>query len=358
MQAAVARLAPDAPPEALELDVLRDAAGAPTGLRLAWLAPPVAPGERAIVPVAVGGADVARDVRRFETRDTETGREWWHSGRPVLGFEHGYDAARHADTFRTFHHLAGLHGEGWLTKGPGGKYPHQRGVFVGFDRILVGNQRHDLWTIDEVRRPRQLHDSFTDEHLGIWRARHTSRGRWLGNGGVLIADEARTVELWRPSHGLVCFDHEVALTPRVTTSFLGNPAHAGVHVRLAERWFTATQQGRLVLPADATDHPYDGDSWTARWCAFRFSADERVYALVQLAHPANPPGAPPVFNGRGYGRFGAFSEHRAARGEALVLRHRFVLVEAPGEEAALRARAEALAGAYAQPPQLAVRRLR
>ena len=168
----------------------------------------------------------------------------------------------------------------------------------------------------------------------------------------------RTCEVWRPAHGLLCLDHQVALTPRVTTSLLGNPAHAGVHVRLDERWFSANRQGRLVLPEDAVDHPYDGDSWTARWCAFRFDAGERTYALVQLAHPANPPGTPPVFNGRGYGRFGAFSEHRAERGEALILRHRFVLLEGPGDDAALTARSEALASAYAAPPRVTVRRLR
>ncbi|MEZ6015898.1 MAG: DUF6807 family protein [Planctomycetota bacterium] len=361
---AIARLAADSPPEALQVEVERDATGAPTGLVLAWVAAPVPAGSAASVRAALVGAEtqVGAPAPEFTLHTIEGGREWRFEGVPVLGFMFGYDAARHADTFKTFHHLAGLHGEGWLTKGAGGSYPHQRGVFVGWDRILVGNQRHDLWTIDEALRPRQEHDTFDldAERRGPWRARHVSRERWLGNGGVKVADERRTGDVWRPTRGALVFDVESALSPRVTTTFAGNPAHAGVHVRLAEEHFQAGRQASFLLPADAEDHPYDGDSWTARWCAARFRAGDQRYVLAQLAHPTNTaPDAPlPVFNARGYGRFGAFTEHRVERAATLTLRHRFVLLDEAavpgGVDVAL---IEALWRAWVTPPSVTVRRL-
>lgn len=398
---AFTRFTPGGPREPLQVDIERTEDGAPRALRLAWVAAPIAADAVVTLAVALGGADVDDDGGpRFSVHAGSSGAHAEgenadladagatdpaaaadptravvvrYGDAPCAAFVHGYDPARHADTFRTFHHLAGLHGEGWITKGAGGAYPHQRGLFVGWDRVLVGNQRHDLWTIDEALRPRQVHDSFDERaaRLGPWRARHASLGRWLGNGGVKLCDERRTLEVWRPTAGALFVDHETSLTPRVTTTLSGNPAHAGVHVRLAEELFGAGAQASYLWPADASPHPYDGDTRTARWCAARFRVGARAYTLAQLVHPDNAAAAlqPPAFNSRGYGRFGAFTEHRVERGATLVLRHRLVLFESPQAgangaaatgPAALgpEAQIEALWRAWSEPPPVTVRRLK
>ena len=51
---------------------------------------------------------------------------------------------RRAETYKPFHHVY-VAGNRQLTKGPGGLFPHHRGIFFGFNRISYGDKTADVW---------------------------------------------------------------------------------------------------------------------------------------------------------------------------------------------------------------------
>ena len=87
---------------------------------------------------------------RFGFRDV-TGKynELAFGKRPVLRYM--YEAIdrtspeRIGETYKVFHHVYDPAGTRFLTKGPGGLFPHHRGLFFGFNRISYGDQQADIW---------------------------------------------------------------------------------------------------------------------------------------------------------------------------------------------------------------------
>src|SRR5687768_13748326 len=69
-------------------------------------------------------------VFRFEARDGY--RDLLLGERPVYRHMNKFDPADFENTYKPFYHVYDFHGDGFITKGAGGKYPHHRGLFLGF----------------------------------------------------------------------------------------------------------------------------------------------------------------------------------------------------------------------------------
>ena len=71
-----------------------------------------------------------------------------YNGKKVIRAMHlPYDTANVHDTYKVFHHVFRSDGERLLTKGPGGKFTHHRGIFYGYARISYDGRKGtvDSW---------------------------------------------------------------------------------------------------------------------------------------------------------------------------------------------------------------------
>jgi peptidoglycan-associated lipoprotein len=46
-------------------------------------------------------------------------------------------------TYKPFYHLYDKNGEDFVTKGPGGKFTHHRGIYFGFDQYSIGSDERE-----------------------------------------------------------------------------------------------------------------------------------------------------------------------------------------------------------------------
>ena len=61
-------------------------------------------------------------------------------GQPILRYMYSRDTSdeqRTFDTAKIFAHVLAPGGETTLTKGPGGKFPHHRGIFIGWSKLTL-----------------------------------------------------------------------------------------------------------------------------------------------------------------------------------------------------------------------------
>jgi hypothetical protein len=122
---------------------------------LYWVEPALAAGVvahrtvrlgRAALPSVTGPADVFRFTSGPDWRELRYGDQ------PVWRRNFGFGAARSEETLKPWLHLAGFHDEGFVTKGLGGLYPRQRGLFLGWSRTGFGGRTYDFWSCGDVQQ--------------------------------------------------------------------------------------------------------------------------------------------------------------------------------------------------------------
>ena len=68
--------------------------------------------------------------------------------KPLVRYMYEYDLSspeRRLDTYKVWHHVMDESGKNYLTKGPGGKFPHHRAIYIGWSKLQHGGKGHDLW---------------------------------------------------------------------------------------------------------------------------------------------------------------------------------------------------------------------
>jgi len=138
--------------------------------------------------------------------------------RPVLRymclpFDDSSKQKRH-DTYKVFHHLYNPAGTQIVTKGPGGKYTHHRGLFFGFNNINYGEGRVDTWHCGGDAH--QTHEDFLTEEAGPVLGRHTVAVYWHGKGKKVFAKERREMTVYNtPGGQLVEFASRLSSNPKL-----------------------------------------------------------------------------------------------------------------------------------------------
>ena len=115
------------------------------------------------------------------------------------------------------------------TKGPGGKFPHHRGIYYGFSKCsYVGADGKTQKNIDtwHCRKAHQVHHEFLKQEAGADSAAFTSRIEWIDNEGKPFASEERTMTFSHEGSALIVdFDSTLKpLVPELTVD--GDPQHA------------------------------------------------------------------------------------------------------------------------------------
>ena len=251
------------------------------------------------------------------------------AGQHVTRYMYAHDSStpeRRFETYKPFHHV--YDGDRRLTNGPDGeseyiaeniRYPHHRGVFIGWNHVKFSGQDYDLWHMSGVE---QVHQQFLTQAAGPVLARTTSLIYWNDKEAQPILVERRSVTVYRQADPTVTLlDFHTELTaPRGDAELDGDPEHAGMQYRPhndvaaggpeVKAKYLFHQEG--INPREDPDLP---------WVAMSYGLGGQRYCVEHMNHPDNPKDS--IYSAyRDYGRFGAFPKTTVKKGETLTLRYR------------------------------------
>lgn len=245
---------------------------------------------------------------------------------------------RREETYKPFCHLYQWWSrDQFLTKGPGGKYTHHRGIFYGFSNISytdeagVTHTKVDTW---HCRRAAQVHREFLERKADANGASFTSRIDWLGHDGTAFASEARSMSFSLDGSDLVV-DFTSHLTPTVPSLRLdGDPQHAGFQFRASQEVFDETAKATTYIrPGSGVGKPGVTINWSGKndneqtrdlpWKGMAFRLGDKTYTVAYLDSPENP--KPARFSERDYGRFGSYFATEVTPEAPLAVRYRLVI---------------------------------
>ena len=254
------------------------------------------------------------------------------NGRKVTRYMYAYDTSseqRTFETYKTFHHIFDALPTGSvLTNGPDGvhpyqknkiRYPHHRGLLIGWNRLTFGGRQYDLWHMKEAH---QVHQDFLELAAGPVLAKSKTLIHWNDKNGEPIIAEQRTTTVFRQSDPTVLLlDFSTDLKAVRGDVFLnGDPEHAGFQYRAHNDVDAGGKEVKAtyLFHKDGIDPKKDHN---LPWVAMSYGLNDRRYNVQHINHPGNP--EPTIYSAyRDYGRFGAFFKEEIPAGETLILRYR------------------------------------
>jgi hypothetical protein len=245
---------------------------------------------------------------------------------------------RIGETYKAYHHLFDPRGEQLVTKGPGGLYPHHRGLFYGFNKISYGQQQADVWHC--ANGEFQAHVRELSADVGPVYGRHRVQIDWHGQDGQVFASEIRELTAYNTAGGNL-----IEFRSRLTTELPhvrldGDPQHAGFQFRASQIVPDHTKDQTYYLRPDGRDQPGRFRNWSNApdetdanrshvdlpWNALSFVLDgNRRLTCCYLDHPDNP--KPARYSERDYGRFGSYFEFDLTPDRPLDVQYRLWLVD-------------------------------
>jgi hypothetical protein len=294
------------------------------------------------------------DNETFAWRD-EPGKhaDLLFDSRPVLRYMHQRldesSPERRQETYKPYHHVYDPQGKRLVTKGPGGLFPHHRGLFFGFNRISYGDHTADTWHCNNGES--QTHEEFLAAEAGPVLGRHRTSIAWRGKDGSPFASEERELTAFRVTGGtMIDFASRLSTTlPLVKLD--GDPQHAGFQFRASQEVPDATKELTYYIRPDGIGKPGEFRNWPddpshidLPWHAMAFMIGGQRYTCCRLDRPENP--RPARYSERDYGRFGSYFEYELTPERPLVVRYRLWLQE--GEMTVEQV--AALSRQFAEPP--------
>jgi len=252
-------------------------------------------------------ADIVRDgktlVRYMYARDEST------------------DETKH-NTYKVYHHVFDPSGKTPITKGPGGKYTHHRGLFIGFSKLTSHGKTTDLW---HMKNTLQTHIEFVKQESSAEGATLSSVIHWTIPSGISVK-ETRTVIVHNntDSHLLIDFQSELTAVGS-DAQFNGDPEHAGMQYR-PHNGVAENKSAKYLFPAEKITAGNVKDEIDLPWAALSYQLGDDTYSVQHINHPENPRGTK-YSAYRDYGRFGAFPVFEVAQDKSRTLRYRIRVTE-------------------------------
>lgn len=303
---------------------------------LHFIVPMLKTGQTLVLTATIDG-DTPSPQKSFAWSDT-AGKysELSFAGRPVLRYM--YEAVdnstneRRMETYKPYHHVYDPQGSRVVTKGPGGLFPHHRGLYYGFNRITYdeGKKHADTWHCNKGEW--QSHEGVLAEDVGPVLGRHLVAIDWHGQDGKVFAKEQREMSAYNVPGGLL-----IEFASRLTTTggavkLDGDPQHAGFQFRASQDVPDKTAKLTYYLRPDGKDNPGSFRNWPGNknhanlpWNALSFVLGEQRYTCCYLDRPQNPKEA--RYSERDYGRFGSYFEYELTEDRPLDLNYRIWLQE-------------------------------
>jgi len=252
-----------------------------------------------------------------------------YQGMPVVQYEHPvFDSDDIENTKKPFHLLFDPERNMPITKGVGGLFPHHRGVYYGYNKIVAGDREFDVWHAHNGERTE--HAGILDEIEGPLFGGHTVKIDWKDTDGEPVLEEERTIRVMRLADNSYIMDLDSKLTALYEFVELGGDLqHAGVQFRAAQYVADNSETTRFIRPAEWSDYPDDEELDETRWenlpwNGMHFMIENNPYTVVYMSHPSNPDNS--QMSERKYGRFGEFIPYQLAEGETFHLQYRFWVV--------------------------------
>src|SRR5262249_43841494 len=243
---------------------------------------------------------------------------------------------RRDQTFKVFHHLYDPKGETIVTNGAGGKYPHHRGLFFGFNKISYGNKQvADVWHCNKGES--QTHEGFLETTLGTLLGRSRVKVAWNGQDGKPFAEEERELTAFRTLDANLIEFASLVRTRAGKVRLDGDPQHSGFHFRAAREVAEqddAKMTETYFLRPDGKGKIGDTRNWDPKtrkgpvnlpWDAMSFTLGGKRYTVVYLDHPDNPKET--RGSERAYGRIGSYFEYDLTEDKPLKVNYRIWLQE-------------------------------
>jgi hypothetical protein len=299
-----------------------------------------------------------------------------YGSRPVLDYMcrplDESSAEKRAETFKPYHHLYDPDGKILVTKGPGGLYPHHRGLFYGYNKITDGNGKEaDVWHC--TKNCYQSHEKLLDEEAGPVLGRLLAAIDWRGQDRQPFAHEQREMTVYDVPGGTMIDFASRLETAGEQVKLDGDPQHSGFHFRASQEVASpvTTKDGNLkskavnsetiFIRADGVGKPGETINWDPKkkthdpreinqpWKGMSFVIGGQRYTVAILDLPTNPKEA--RFSERDYGRFGSYFEYNLTKERPLEIRYRVWLQkgEMTPEQIA------ALAAEFAEPIEATVK---
>ncbi len=279
----------------------------------------------------------------FAWKDTEGKHlDLFHDGQPVARYV--YEAIddsskeRREETYKPFCHIYQWWSKDqFLTKGPGGKYTHHRGIYFGFSKVSYTDaegKEHkgiDTW---HCRDAHQIHREFSSQKANGKNASITSVIDWMDKAGKPFASEARTMTFSKKGKDIVV-DFTSTLTPSVPEVRLdGDPQHAGFQFRANNEVNDSTKNATYYIrPGTGVGERGKTINWSNKtdgeatrdlpWKGMCVSVGGKTYTIAYLDSPKNP--KPARFSERDYGRFGSYFVSKATPEEPLTVNYRLII---------------------------------
>ena len=258
-----------------------------------------------------------------------------HQGKPAARLIYG------DGQMKAFLHVFGVDGE--MLTNPGldgegneaGRFPHHRGIFIGWNQIRSELGSDDLWHFrrDELMEVVDVRESaVTADHAEmvadiVWRSSKKD-----DDGENALVRETRTLRVSMPDGpATTVVDARFDLTAVRDLTLGGDLQHAGVHFRAHRD--VADRSGDTIYMWDPEVGAGGGRIINSemRWCRFVYPIGDAWYSTIQLNAPGNPT---EELSWRDYGRFGFFFKREMEKDDSLTLNYRFITstVVAPRED--------------------------
>ncbi len=274
----------------------------------------------------------------FEWKDTE-GKfaDLTYNGQNIARYVYeAMDPERREETYKPFHHVYGSEGKDFITKGPGGRYTHHRGIYFGFSKCgLEGeNGTIDTW---HCKRGYQVHEAFlTENSANSDEASQKVRIAWKKDDGTTFLTEERELTFRMGADNALIVDFSSKLTTTLAKVHLdGDPQHAGFQFRASNEVAESTKgQTYYIRPESGKAEPGttinlsknnrgDASITDLPWKAMSFIAGGQRYTTIYLDRPDNP--KPATHSERDYGRFGSYFVADVTPDAPLAVNYRLII---------------------------------
>ncbi|MCC6493881.1 MAG: PmoA family protein [Pirellulales bacterium] len=247
-------------------------------------------------------------------------------------------ADKRNETFKPYHHVWSPDGATLLTKGPGGLFPHHRGLFYGFNKITYGGGKQcDTWHC--TGKTYQSHEKELSHEAAGGSASQVVAIDWHGQDGEVFAHETRSVAIKRQKLGevdgwLIDFASHLETADDQPIHLDGDPQHAGFHFRASQEVPDKTAKQTYYLRPDGKGQPGETRNWDHEhpespdnaknenllWKGMSIVLGDKRFTIVYLDHPSNP--KPSRYSERDYGRFGSYFVADVTKGQPLNVKYR------------------------------------
>jgi hypothetical protein len=274
--------------------------------------------QRTVVAVALFFFASVAFAADYQIKDSpESHADILRDGKTLIRYMYARDASTEEtkhDTYKVFHHVFDPTGAGPITKGPGGKFTHHRGLFIGFSKLTSHGKTTDLW---HMKNTLQLHQGFVKQDAGAGGAVLASTIHWTIPDATIVK-ETRTLTVHDDETAHLVVDFVSELTALGSDAkFGGDPEHAGMQYR-PHNDVADNKSAKYLFPRADSNVQKDLD---LPWAALNYTLDDATYSVQHMNHPGNPSGTR-YSAYRDYGRFGAFPTFEVKEGTTAILHYR------------------------------------